>query len=63
MILKRVHRVIEFNQKVWLKPYIDMNKLRQKPKNNSGKDFSKLFNNAGFGKLLKMWESIERLKL
>ena len=23
--LKRVHRVIQFNQKVWLKPYIDMN--------------------------------------
>ena len=25
LILKRVHRVIEFNQKAWLKPYIDMN--------------------------------------
>ena len=23
--LKKVHRVIEFNQKAWLKPYIDMN--------------------------------------
>ena len=24
LILKRVHRVIQFNQKAWLKPYIDM---------------------------------------
>ena len=29
LILKKVHRVIKFNQKVWLRPYIDMNtKLR-----------------------------------
>ena len=25
LILKKVHRVIEFNQEAWLKPYIDMN--------------------------------------
>ena len=24
LVLKRVHRVIQFNQKVWLKPYIGM---------------------------------------
>ena len=23
--LKKIHRIIEFNQKAWLKPYIDMN--------------------------------------
>ena len=29
LILKKVHRGIKFNQKAWLKPYIDMNtKLR-----------------------------------
>ena len=33
LILKKVHRVIQFNQKAWLKPYIDMNtKLRTEAK-------------------------------
>ena len=29
LILKKVHKMIKFNQKAWLKPYINMNtKLR-----------------------------------
>ena len=40
LILKKVHRVIKFNQKYSLKPYIDMNtELRQKTKNYFAKDF------------------------
>ena len=35
LILKKVDKIIQFNQKAWLKPYINMNtKLRQKAKNN-----------------------------
>ena len=52
LVLKKVHRVIKFNQKSWLKPCIDMNtKLRQKAKNNFEKDFSTLVINALFGKM------------
>ena len=40
LVLKKFHRVINFNQKAWLKPHIDLNtKLRQKAKNNFDKRF------------------------
>ena len=38
--MQNVHRVIKCNQKVWLKPYFDMNRqVREKAKNNFEKDF------------------------
>ena len=33
---KKVHRIIEFNQKAWLKPYIDMNTELRKVASNHG---------------------------
>ena len=39
LILKKVHRVIQFNQKAWLKEYTDMNtELTKQAKNDSEKD-------------------------
>ena len=49
LILKKVHRVIQFNQEAWLKPFIDMNtKLRTEAKNDFEKSFFRLMNNAAF---------------
>ena len=39
--LKKVHKMIEYNQEEWLKPYIDIKtKLRKIAKNDFEKDFS-----------------------
>ena len=44
LVLKKVHRVFRFNQKAWLKSYIDMStKFRQKAKHNFEKSFWKIF--------------------
>ena len=54
LILKKVNRLIRFNQEAWLKTYIDMNtKLRTEAKNDFEKDFFKLMTNAAFGKTME----------
>ena len=64
LVLKRVHRIIDFNQKAWLKSYADMNpNLRKKAKNDFEEDFFKLMNNGFFETTMKNVRKHRDIKL
>ena len=64
MILKQVHRGIEFYQSTWMKLYIDKNtEFRKNAKNDFEKDFFKLMINSIFGKTIENIRKRQNVKL
>ena len=54
MKLKRIHHVLEFDEKPWMEPYIRLNtEMRKKAKSAFEKDFYKLMINSVFGKTME----------
>ena len=62
--MKKVLRLIKFNQKAWLKPYTDMNtKQGQKAKNNFETFKSFKMNNSVFAKTMENVRKHRNIKL
>ena len=62
--LKKIHRIIEFNEKAWLKPYIDMNtELRKLTRDDFEKYLFKLMNNSVFGEIMENIRKHRDIKL
>ena len=55
--LKKINRVLEFNQSQWLKPYVEFNTKKlmeaEKEGDKDGKALFKLMNNAVYGKAME----------
>ena len=64
LILKKIYRVISFDQKPWMEPYIRFNtEKRTGAKNDFEKDFFKLLNNSVFGKTMEDVRNYRDIKL
>ena len=62
--IKRVNKVLKFNQSPWLRSYIELNtKLRQEAESKFEESFPKLMNNSFFGKTCQNKRKYTNIKI
>ena len=64
MKLNKIHRILKFKQKDWMKPYIDFNTPKRKETTNEAdKNHFKLLNNAAYGKTMENMRKIIKIRI
>ena len=64
MKVDRIHKVLEFDQKAFLAPYIAFNtEKRRMARSSFEKDFFKLMSNAVYGKMIEQLQNRVNVKL
>jgi len=64
LILKKIHRVLSFTQRPWLKPWIDLcTTQRQNAKSEFESDLAKLQANATYGKTMECVRNRQNIRL
>ena len=64
ILLKKIHRILKFKQKDWIKSYIDFNaQKRKEATNDADENLFKLLNNAAYGKAMENLRKIVRLSI
>ena len=64
MKFKKIHRILKFQQKHWMKPYIDFNTQKRKDAtNDTDNNHFKLLNNVVYGKKMKNMRKIIKIRV